>query len=68
MAHLSELKSSIQTIADTIEGLPASDPHEKMMQGIGLIAIGLIGEFLLDVKRIADATERLAATTEERNG
>lgn len=64
-----ELESSIKTLIDTVEGLPVptKDPSAKMIQASGCIVIALVGEFMMDIKRIANAAERLADTTEEIN-
>lgn len=62
-----ELEGSIKTVIEAVESLPAPAPDAKMLQAAAVIAIALIGEAFIDLKRIADAMERSAHIGEARD-
>lgn len=62
-----ELKKQIDAASATIaDEMPKATPDDKKFAGFALMGIALVGELLLDIKRIADAVEANAFIEEPR--
>lgn len=56
-----ELKAQIDKVCETLTAeLPKASPEDARFGALALIGVALLGEMLLDIKRIADAAERRA--------
>lgn len=71
MMNVAELQSLIDTAVVAIgEAMqkPEADEADKKIADLALMGIAVFGELLLDIKRIADATERAVSQFDDGPG
>lgn len=58
---LQATQGALAQIRDLIEKVPGpKDPNEAQLHSLLLLGLSIVGELILDVKRIADAAEKMA--------